>query len=74
MVDKQAVTKVFDGVKPLFVEHEGDFRVEEITDDEVVKVQLIGTCQLSIYREKTRRAIESMLRNEVKGIKRVDVI
>lgn len=33
-VDKQAVMKVFERVKPLFVEYEGDFQVSEITDDE----------------------------------------
>ena len=74
MVDKQEVAKVFDRVKPLFVEHEGDFQVQEITEDGVVKVQLIGECQLCIYKEKTRRAIETMLKNEVAGIKGVEVI
>ena len=74
MVDKKAVAKVFERVKPLFVEHEGDFKVQEITDDGVVRVKLIGTCQLCIYKEKTRRAIEAMLKNEVKGIKKVEVL
>jgi len=74
VVDKKAVAKVFERVKPLFVEHEGDFKVQEITDDGVVRVKLIGTCQLCIYKEKTRRAIEAMLKNEVKGIKKVEVL
>ncbi len=74
MVDKQAVMKVFERVKPLFIEHQGDFQVTEITDDGVVKVKLIGTCQLCIYKEKTTRAIETMLRNEVSGIKKVEVL
>ncbi len=74
MVDKQAVIKVFDRVKPLFVEHQGDFQVQEISDDGVVKVKLIGECQLCIYKEKTKRAIETMLKNEVSGVKKVEVI
>ncbi len=74
MVDKQAVLKVFERVKPLFLEHQGDFKVQEISDDGVVKVKLIGECQLCIYQEKTKRAIETMLKNEVRGIKRVDVV
>jgi Fe-S cluster biogenesis protein NfuA len=74
MVDKQEVNRVFQRVKPLFVEHGGDFQVQEITDDGVVKVKLIGECQLCIYKEKTRRAIETMLQNEVTGIKGVEVI
>jgi Fe-S cluster biogenesis protein NfuA len=74
MVDQQAVMKVFERIKPLFVEHEGDFEVQEITNDGVVKVKLIGTCQLCIYKEKTTKAIESMLKNEVAGIKRVEPV
>lgn len=74
MVDKAAVETVFKRVKPLFVEHEGDFQVQEITDDGVVKVKLIGTCQLCIYKDKTRRAIEAMLKNEVSGVTKVEVM
>ena len=74
MVDKKAVAKVFERVKPLFVEHKGDFQVKEITDDGVVKVKLIGECQLCVYKDKTKRALESMLKNEVAGIKKVEVI
>lgn len=44
MVDKQAVPKVFERIKPLFLEHAGDFKVQEISDDGVVKVKLIGEC------------------------------
>jgi Fe-S cluster biogenesis protein NfuA len=74
MVDKQAVIKVFDRVKPLFVEHQGDFQVQEVSDDGVVKVKLIGECQPCLYKEETRRAIEAMLENEVSGIKKVEVV
>lgn len=74
MVDKKAVEVVFERIKPLFVEHKGDFKVKEITDDGIVKVDLIGECQLCIYKEKTRRAIETMLKAEVSGIKKVEVI
>ncbi len=74
MVDKGEVNRVFDRIKPLFVEHGGDFQVQEITDDGIVKVKLIGECQLCIYKDKTRRAIESMLRNEVAGVTEVQVI
>jgi Fe-S cluster biogenesis protein NfuA len=74
MVDKQAVMKVFERVKPLFVEHEGDFEVVEVTDDGVVKVRLVGTCQLCIYKEKTTRAIETMLKKEVAGITAVQAV
>lgn len=70
-VDKKAVMVVFERMKPLFLEHQGDFQVKEITDDGVVKVKLSGTCELCIYREKTARALEAMLKKEVKGISKV---
>lgn len=68
------MVKVFERVKPLFVEHEGDFQVKEITDDGMVKVKLIGECELCIYKEKTTRAVETMLKNEVPGVKKVEAI
>lgn len=74
MVDKQAIMEVFNKVKPLFVEHEGDFQVQEITDDGIVKVKLIGECQLCIYKDKTKRAIETILKNEVPDVKQVEVV
>ena len=70
-VDKKAVMTVIERIKPLFVEHQGDFQVKEITDDGVVKVKLVGTCELCIYREKTARALETMIKKEVKGITKV---
>ena len=36
MVDKQAVTKVFDRGKPLSVKCQGDLQVQKISDDGVV--------------------------------------
>lgn len=74
MVDKQAAMKVFERVKPLFIEYEGDFQVSEIRDDGIVKVEVIGECQFCIYKEETTRAMETMLKNEVLGIKKVEVL
>ncbi len=74
MVDKREVNMVFERIKPLFVEHGGDFQVQDITDAGIVKVKLIGECQLCIYKDKTRRAIERMLINEVTGVTEIQVI
>ena len=40
----------------------------DITKEGVVKVRLVGTCELCIYKEKTTRAIETMLKKEVPGV------
>ena len=68
-----SIKKVFERIKPLFVEHGGDFQFQGI-DDGVVKVKLIGQCQLCVYKEKTQRALEAMLKNEVDGVKSVEVV
>lgn len=74
MVDRKAVMAVFDRIKPLFQEHQGNFEVKEITDDGIVKVKLIGTCELCVFKEKTTKAIETMLKKEVPGIKKVQPV
>ncbi|HMK94990.1 MAG TPA: NifU family protein [Candidatus Limnocylindrales bacterium] len=74
MINQSEVELIFKRIKPLFVEHKGDFQLIEITEDGIVKVKLIGECQLCVYKEKTRRAIETMLKNEVKGVKKVEVV
>ncbi|MCG8479088.1 MAG: NifU family protein [Spirochaetales bacterium] len=61
MVDKDAVMGVFEQIKPLFLEHEGDFEVLDISDNGNVRVKLIGQCQMCMYKEKTVRALEKMM-------------
>lgn len=72
MVDRTAVARVMDGLKPLFLEHEGDFEVVEITDDGQMTVKLIGQCQICMYKDKTVRALEQMLVAADAGITRVE--
>ena len=74
MVDRKAVEKVFERVRPLFVEHQGNFDLVDITKEGVVKVRLVGTCEMCIYKEKTARAIETMLKKEVPGVTRVQPV
>jgi len=74
MIDKQRVLKVFESLKPIFLEHEGDFEVRDITDDGVIKVKLVGSCELCTLKEKTTRGIEGMLKKEIPGIKRVEPV
>jgi Fe-S cluster biogenesis protein NfuA len=74
MVDRQGVELVFKRIRPLFIEHKGDFQIIEITDEGVVKVRLIGQeCQLCAFKEQTRLALETMLMNEVPSVKKVKV-
>ncbi len=44
MIDTDAVMGVFKQIKPLFLEHEGNFEVLDIFDDGDVRVKLIGQC------------------------------
>ena len=68
MVDKDAVQKVFDRIKPLFLEHEGDFEVLDISDDGTIRIKLVGECQICVLKEKTVRALEQMMKAENTGV------
>ena len=61
MVNREAVQNVFEQIKPLFLEHDGDFEVLDVSEDGSVRVKLIGQCQMCMYKEKTVRALEKMM-------------
>lgn len=72
MVNRDAVQSVFDRIKPLFLEHEGDFEVLDVSDDGILKIKLLGQCQLCIYKEKTVRALEKMMIAENAGVTAIE--
>jgi len=51
--------KIDSWLKPLFVEHQGDFEVQEVIDDGAVKVNVIGECQACIYKGKIDQIVSS---------------
>ncbi len=66
------VSKVIDNVRPYLVQDGGNVELLEVTEDNVVKVKLLGacgTCPFSLYTLKN--GIEQMVKKEIPEIKEV---
>lgn len=74
MIDREAVARVMEQLKPLFLEHEGDIDIVEISDEGTLKVKLVGQCQICVYKEKTVRALEQMMKSADTGITGVEAV
>ena len=72
---KEQVEGILGHFKPFFHAHGGDFEIREVTDDGVVKVDLVGDCILCVLQDKTAAGMEDALRNAgVAGFDRVEVV
>jgi Fe-S cluster biogenesis protein NfuA len=72
MVDRAKIEEIINRVRPFLQRDGGDVELVEITEDDVVKVRLVGacgTCPMSIMTLKG--GIEAELRKHVPGIKAV---
>lgn len=72
MLDRTKIEEVINRIRPMLQRDGGDVELVEITDDDVVKVRLVGacgTCPMSIMTLKG--GIEAELRKHVPGIKTV---
>lgn len=74
MVDRERVQKVMEGLKPLFLEHDGDFEIVDISDAGAMQVKLIGQCQICMYKEKTVKALEQMMAAADAGITSISAV
>lgn len=70
MFDK--VAEVIEKVRPYLVQDGGDVELLEVTDDNVVKVRLVGACGSCPYSLHTlKNGIEQMVKKEIPEIKEV---
>jgi Fe-S cluster biogenesis protein NfuA len=70
MLDK--INKIIDQLRPFLQSDGGDMEVIEITDDNVVKVKLIGACGDCPFSAQTLKAgVEQALKKEIPEIKEV---
>lgn len=68
----EKVSKVIDQVRPYLQQDGGDVELIEVTDDNIVKVKLVGACGCcphSLYTLKN--GIELMVKREIPEIKEV---
>jgi len=69
---KERITKVIDQLRPYLQADGGDIELKEITDDYVVKVQLVGSCGSCPFKIHTlKNGVEQALKKEIPQVKEV---
>ncbi len=72
MIDKKAVKKSLEKIRPALQQDGGDVKLMEITDDGVVKVKLTGACAGCPMSQMTiKGGVEKALKKEVQEVKEV---
>ncbi len=75
MISENSLQKVLNSLRPFLQADGGDVELVEITPDGIVKVRLLGACELCPLSVMTLRAgIEKSLMREIPGIKRIEAV
>ena len=68
----QRVNDTIDHLRPYLQSDGGDITVEEITDDFIVKVKLVGTCESCPFSIQTLKGgVEQAIKKEIPEIREV---
>ena len=69
------INQALDGIRPYLETDGGDVRIAEITDDLVVKLELLGACGSCPMSAMTLKAgVEEAIKREVPEVKGVEAI
>ncbi|MEN8201211.1 MAG: NifU family protein [Bacteroidota bacterium] len=69
---RERVEKALEKIRPYLVADGGDISIVDITDDMVVRVEMMGACNGCPFSMQTLKAgVEIAIRNEVPEIKEV---
>ncbi|MFW6006128.1 MAG: NifU family protein [Candidatus Bipolaricaulota bacterium] len=75
MISKEEVEEALDEVRPSIQADGGDVVLEEITEDDVVKVQLVGACVGCPMSTMTlKQGVEKVLESKIPEIKEVQAV
>ena len=75
MISNELIINILDTVRPYLQNDGGDVEFIEITEDNIVKVRLLGACHGCPMSLMTLRAgIERLLMNQIPEIKRVEAV
>ncbi|MDP1853392.1 MAG: NifU family protein [Candidatus Omnitrophota bacterium] len=75
MIDKAKVEKALDKVRPMLAADGGDVQLVEVTQDNVVRLKLTGTCGCCPMSQMTlKNGVEKMLKKEIPEIKQVEAL
>jgi Fe-S cluster biogenesis protein NfuA len=74
-VDRERVQEVLDQIRPALQADGGDVELVEITEDGVVKVQLVGACRGCPMSQLTlANGVERVLKEQIPEIVRVEPV
>ncbi|MBM4158511.1 MAG: NifU family protein [Ignavibacteria bacterium] len=74
-VTEQQVNEVLEKVRPYLQYDGGDIELVEVTDDNIVKVKLLGACHGCPMSMMTLRAgVERFIFKEIPEVKRVEAV
>ena len=72
---RQRITDVLEQLRPYLQADGGDMTLQEITDDLVVKVKLVGACGSCPMRTMTLKAgVENTLKKQIPEVKSVESV
>jgi len=72
---KNEIQKALDSVRPYLQADNGDVELVEVTEDGIVKVRLLGACEICPLSIMTLRAgIERAIMREVSAVKRIEAV
>ena len=72
---KQQVEQALEKIRPFLQKDGGDIKLIDVTDEGVVKVQLVGACQGCPMSQMTlKQGVERALMKEVPAVKEVQSI
>ncbi len=72
---KNEIQKALNSVRPYLQADNGDVELVDISDDGIVKVRLLGACEICPLSIMTLRAgIERAIMREVPSVKRIEAV
>ncbi len=75
MLERTIVQGVIDRVRPMLQRDGGDVQLVDITEDNIVKVKLVGACGTCPMSTMTlKRGIETELKRSIPEIKAVEAV
>ena len=72
---KIEIQKALDNIRPYLQADNGDVELVDVTEDGIVKVRLLGSCEICPLSVMTLRAgIERAIMKDVPSVKRVEAV
>lgn len=71
---EEKVNTLLNSLRTHFQADGGDINFIELTDDNVVKIQLVGACTGCAYRHSTLMGLQEILATEVPEVEAIQVV